>query len=708
MASNDNLPLDKRVAMVTSKNGNFEEVSLLDRRFMMEINFMSYRTYPIDDAKGSLAKDWLQEVKIISNDLETLLKLPHDRFWAQLIHDHSLHKLLSEFLQKAPRCWDSWEIPPDMKLVHDKLLRLVFITILRMSTDHESKVNFLTPEAFGFAIYENFMFDIPKMMDICSLYGHPFGGNGIMVNKMLTNVFTKQPAFVNDLKVVAASTKEIFDTIPQRYDSCQSSGSLYDLFYYSYDTFTSLFTFFSTYPPTLSFFNATDMISTLSHMYGHIFSGSNVKLKKVSSNNEVEMKTFSTLIGKCKLSLLKLVNCIIWQFCSMDKLSDSTISREEHTSIAEHFIAMISMFLGEKAFMTKFYSKCNLLETFDLIRCSKAEVGDDHFDYILNAIDLSAPQQTIPGSSAASSHPDLEEFTISVQSIFPQLSPNFIEKCLEYHNYSVEQVIAALLEDNLPPHLIDLRDGSGSPGPSTSNAAGPSSSTAAAFNTILMPKAEPQPSSSKDVPQASDSMEGASSAVPDGPFSLIKSRRNVFDGDEFDVFNNPHELNFDMIHKGKATKTITKDESSTRGFLLNNPKFNNEYDEYEDEYDDTYEDMAAAGDGGDGAGEFIIKPLNAPLPVESSSDEGEDGDIAPNNNGQWTNDRARGRGRGGNRGRGDNERGAKTTHVDQKGVKADKQTLVNRANANKNKSARGNHNRRAGADKKRRGGMLHM
>jgi len=315
---------------------------------------------------------------------------------------------------------------------------------------------------------------------------------------------------------------------------------------------------------------------------------------------------------------------------------------------------------------------------------------------------------------------------MSVQSIFPQLSPSFIQKCLEYHNYSLEQVIAALLEDNLPPHLIDLRDGGDvQAGPSSSNnqwpslgdtsgasstsTAGPSTSSAD-YNTILMPQAEPQPSSSQHIPQL---------AVPDEPTNLLKSRRNVFDNDEFDVFNNPHELNFEMIHKGKATKTIAKDESSTKTFLLNNPKFNNEYDEYEDEYDDTYEDMAAAGDGGDGAGEFVIKPLNTPLPLQSSSSEEEGEPAGPGNNERrerreetWTNDRGRGgrladSGRGGgNRGRGRGGQGS--TQVDQKGQKADKQTLINRAKDNKNKSARGNHNRRAGADKKRRGGMLHM
>jgi activating signal cointegrator complex subunit 2 len=43
-----------------------------------------------------------------------------------------------------------------------------------------------------------------------------------------------------------------------------------------------------------------------------------------------------------------------------------------------------------------------------------------------------------------------------VQDLFPDLGAGFIVKLLDEYNDNVEEVIAALLEDNLPPHLADL------------------------------------------------------------------------------------------------------------------------------------------------------------------------------------------------------------------------------------------------------------
>lgn len=42
--------------------------------------------------------------------------------------------------------------------------------------------NFLTPAVFGEIIYENFLFDIPKILDLCVLFGK---GNGQLLHKMI-------------------------------------------------------------------------------------------------------------------------------------------------------------------------------------------------------------------------------------------------------------------------------------------------------------------------------------------------------------------------------------------------------------------------------------------------------------------------------------------------------------------------------------------
>ena len=72
----------------------------------------------------------------------------------------------------------------------------------------------------------------------------------------------------------------------------------------------------------------------------------------------------------------------------MDQLMDDSVSSDDHTRSAEQFIAQLSVIIDDQSLATKYYHECNLAKTFAIIKNSKAEVGPDHFDYILSAIDI--------------------------------------------------------------------------------------------------------------------------------------------------------------------------------------------------------------------------------------------------------------------------------------------------------------------------------
>lgn len=54
----------------------------------------------------------------------------------------------------------------------------------------------LRPNAYGDIIYDNFVFDVPKLMDLCVLYGFQ---NKAILTKMIKNIFTTQPKYAEDL-----------------------------------------------------------------------------------------------------------------------------------------------------------------------------------------------------------------------------------------------------------------------------------------------------------------------------------------------------------------------------------------------------------------------------------------------------------------------------------------------------------------------------
>lgn len=131
----------------------------------------------------------------------------------QVVFDESLQKCLDSYLHHAPRSLDMTTLPSSSAAdMQRSVHKAVFLTFLRMATHKESKVgsyieriwavpmatywlvnndnlpqdNFITPAVFGEIIYDNFLFDIPKILDLCVLFGK---GNGQLLHKMIGKLF---------------------------------------------------------------------------------------------------------------------------------------------------------------------------------------------------------------------------------------------------------------------------------------------------------------------------------------------------------------------------------------------------------------------------------------------------------------------------------------------------------------------------------------
>ena len=95
------------------------------------------------------------------------------------------------------------------------------MTLLRSATHRESKQDFMQPETFAGIIYENWLFDVPKMLDIVSIYG---GGNKSLVAKMITNIFKHQPGYLDDLLTVLEGVRGVLDLTAKRCTSNDAGG----------------------------------------------------------------------------------------------------------------------------------------------------------------------------------------------------------------------------------------------------------------------------------------------------------------------------------------------------------------------------------------------------------------------------------------------------------------------------------------------------
>ena len=68
--------------------------------------------------------------------------------------------------------------------------RRVFAVFVRLSTHKESPEDFFSEDAFADIVYQHYLFDVPKVFDLCRLYGTC---NTPLLKKLVANVFDKQP-----------------------------------------------------------------------------------------------------------------------------------------------------------------------------------------------------------------------------------------------------------------------------------------------------------------------------------------------------------------------------------------------------------------------------------------------------------------------------------------------------------------------------------
>ncbi|EFA08000.1 activating signal cointegrator 1 complex subunit 2 [Tribolium castaneum] len=255
--------------------------------------------------------------------------------------------------------------------------------------------------------------------------------------------------------------------------------------------------------------------------------------------------------------------------------------------------------------------------------------------------------------------PSEEEIEGSIQMVidmFPHLGDGFVLQCLEAYNYNTSDVISAILEENLPPHLVDIP-----------------------FDLIRIP---PEPK-------------------PEEPILAYKGRKPGYD-DALKLLNDKKDI--------KEIKT----------YILDGIQYTNEFDDYDDEYDDRADEatVPVPDHGSEDILKFNPNYEDVVSDTSYSEDEYDDegkpvgASERPHNKADFCEDpaviRARREARFRSQGKGQPPRPKPKSDVvgKPKGQGQEKNVLQNRHKKSVNKSSRANHNRKSGAQWKRNKGMV--
>nr|XP_035979062.1 activating signal cointegrator 1 complex subunit 2 isoform X5 [Halichoerus grypus] len=586
----------------------------------------------------------LDQLQITHTDLKTgkLRTSP-----ALVIFDETLQKCLDSYLRYVPRKFDEWVAPaPEVVDMQKRLHRSVFLTFLRMSTHKESKDHFISPSAFGEILYNNFLFDIPKILDLCVLFGK---GNSPLLQKMIGNIFTQQPSYYNDLDETMPTILQVFSNILQ-HCGLQGDGAsatpqkleergrltpsdmplleLKDIVLYLCDTCTTLWAFLDIFPLACQTFQKHDFCYRLASFYEIAIPELESAMKKRRLEDSKLLGDLWQRLSHSRKKLLEIFHILINQICLLPVLESSC---DNIQGFIEEFLQIFSSLLQEKSrFLRDYDTLFPVADDVSLLQQASAGLDETRTAYILQAVESAwegvdrrkatdakdPPVAEDPNGvivlaepvGGSSSHPEnseeeelspqcmgaaaalgppvcgveLDSLISQVKDLLPDLGEGFILACLEHYTYNPEQVINNILEERLAPALSQL-------------------------DRSLDRQVKPDPT------------------------PLLTSRHNVFQNDEFDVFSRD-SVDLSRVHKGRRKEENTRSLLNDKRDVVAQRQRYEQYsvvveevplqpgeglsyrgDDYEDEYDDTYDGNQVGANDADSDDELISRrPFTIP------------------------------------------------------------------------------------------------
>ncbi|XP_062873981.1 activating signal cointegrator 1 complex subunit 2 [Trichomycterus rosablanca] len=619
------VPLDEQqVTEALGPHGTERTLPALHPDRKEERGFLPYKPPPDADSPAQV-EEFLEHAQFIAEDLDWLLGLPHDKFWCQVVFDESLQRCLDSYLRLAPRGIDSscLSLSPAVSNAQRLLHRSVFMVFLRMATHKESKENFITPAVFGEIIYDNFLFDIPKILDLCVLFGR---GNSQLLQKMMENIFKQQPGYYGDLNETVPSIIQVFGTIlgkcglqseelssneplklnthPRLTAMTMKEEDFSELVCYLCDTCTTIHSFLDIFPEACNTFHQHGFLNRLSSFYEMALP----EMERVVTKRNFDKYTQDDLwrrLSHSRRRMLDIAHTLLQHTCLQPILEGS----ENTVAHVEDFLQTFTVFLQEKRFLADYDEVFPVAEDVSLLQQAFPHLDETRTSYLLHAVEsawestgkkrpshLSAnhseafaafsdpsrthadekreepagaectidfPQKGANGAECSVSAGELESLLSHIRDLLPDLGEGFLLSCLRTYGYDSELVINNILEDRLTPELSQL---------------------------------------DRNLPRP----------AKEAPAAVLNSRSNVFHDDEFDVFTRD-KVDMSRVWRGRrqgesvkamlddkqhindqrdryrSYQTVVDEVPIATGHSGDQDGASYVDDDYDDDYDDTYD-----------------------------------------------------------------------------------------------------------------------
>ncbi|XP_068167335.1 activating signal cointegrator 1 complex subunit 2 isoform X2 [Antennarius striatus] len=680
------------------------------------------------------------------------------RTWSGCFHCHMTSSGASLDLAALP---SSPAVTDMQRSIH----RAVFFIFVRMATHKESKEHFITPAVFGEIIYNNFLFDIPKILDLCVLFGK---GNSQLLHKMIENIFTQQPSYYSDLMEAVPTVLEVFDTIlnkcgldfegataaePMKLSAnkptpmTMKEQEFVDLILYLCDSTTTIHTFLDIFPAGCPSFHEHGFLSRLASFYETAVPDLEKALRKRNFDNKsLQQDLWKRLSHSCR-KMVETAHLLLHHRCLQPILEGG----ENMQTDAEELLQLYTSFLTEKRFLSDFDELFPVVDDISLLQQALPIIDETRTSYLLQGVESAwdsvgrrRPQNQIQHQVPSASNYQgggvgAAAFTDGFKVQDDQETEGgddlrgaaaILDLPQKGHNGAVCSVSGAALESLLScikDLLPDLGEGF-----LLACLQEYDYNSELVINNILEDRLAPSLNKlDRAMPRP------VKEELPD----VMNTRSNVFDDDEFDVFRrdqvdmsriwkgrrkgeNVREMLNDKQHVAEQRARYQTYETVVDEVVIEPGENGATYslDDYDDEYDDTYDMNQVGANDLDGDSLLNRRPFTIPQVLkqtnrrgddEKDDDEGEEETLPINvNRDQFVQDPALLRERAeARRAAMQQRKGFRPEHPSNvagkpKGQGQTLETMLDRRKKEANKSRVSNHNRRTMADRKRNKGMI--
>ncbi|KAH9607297.1 hypothetical protein KSS87_004812, partial [Heliosperma pusillum] len=486
-------------------------------------NFVNY--LPQDEAvaiglaadQGALdAVQSQRVVDLLNRELAHLLKLNPRDFWPQVATDASLHEFLDSFLQFRSRWYDfpchgAKGVVAGVIVGDLELSRRVFMVLYRISSHRDPSARAsesLTKKDHEVLLQNKKLLDLPKLLDICAVYGHE---NEELTQSLVRNAINAQPEILKGFTDMVSHFLGIVHTMYQR---CRSSLEVMD---FLNDAVASMHTFITVYPLASVFLSCpvdashgnVELINVLATLHDSLLPSLQKGLQLLLASKEmtssmlsevsVSLKSLSARIVDLGWKLLK--NCYLGDELFKDNLHFPAAMKMFPASVEDPVIRadiLIQCFREiiavsqdatwqnlrgtylqniDKRFQI-FHRIQNLQQAGMSYLPRQADriiavsqrwlfVDDEQYRYLAGIMTHPIPTvhkrspgaQNPVGSGAVQIEEDvaIAESQISqVRDLFPDYGKGFILACLEVYDQNPEEVIQRILEGTLHDDLRNL------------------------------------------------------------------------------------------------------------------------------------------------------------------------------------------------------------------------------------------------------------